>query len=196
MESKLFDRISVLFKTPFPEANNLDGYLDKILPLIASESKKLEPREFYSSKDWVEVRESEDFHELVFHFFSPKPVQEVNGEELEWEYLKSIDGEAWQGRWRYVNNKIFIGDEEYTDTKVYELAFLDNEFMILRLLANPKKFTTENKSKYFLMTVEKLGRRLEWLDLVKYLFDKYHSLNINLYIIVILTALIIAVLLS
>ena len=174
----------------------MDGYLDKILLLIASYIKKLQPKAFYTSKDWVEVRESEDFHELVFHFFSPKPEHVVDGEELEYEYLRSIDGEAWQGRWRYVNNKMFIGDEEYTETKVYELAFLDDQFMILKLLANPKKFKTEQKSKYFLLTVEGLGRKLEWLDLMKYLFEKYHSLNINLYIIVILAALIIAVLLS
>lgn len=196
MESKLFDRISALFKTPFPEANSLDEYLDKILPRIASHSKRLEPKDFYTSKDWVEVRESEEFHELLFHFFSPKSKQEAGEEEIEWEYLRSTDGEVWQGLWRYVNNKMFIGDEEYTDTKVYELAFLDTEFMILKLLANPRKIIAEKKSKYFILTIEKLGRKLEWLDLVKYLFNKYHTVNLNIYIIVIVLALIIAVLLS
>lgn len=56
----------------FFEVNNLDGYLDKIFLFIVFESKKLELREFYSSKDWVEVWESEDFYELVFYFFSLK----------------------------------------------------------------------------------------------------------------------------
>lgn len=156
----------------------------------------MKEQKFYINKSWVEVQDKEDFHELVVHFFSPKPELVEDGEVIEWEYLRSTDGEVWQGRWRYVGNKLFIGDEDYEDTKVYELAFLDNEFMILKLLANPRKFIAEKKNKYFVLTIEKLGRKLEWLDLVKHLFQKYHTSNYMYYLIAVLIALIVIVLLA
>lgn len=192
MENKLFDRISELFNTPFPEAETLSEYLDKVIPLVKEHSEDLREEQFYTNKPWVEVQDNENFHELVFHFFSPKP----NEDDIEQEYLRTIDGEVWRGKWRYVGNKIFIGDDDYDDTKVYELAFMDGEFMILKLLANPKKFVAEKKPKYFVLTVEKLGRKLEWLDLVRHLFEKYQSNNLIYYIIAIFIALIVIMLLS
>ncbi len=196
MENKIFDRISELFNTPFPKEETFDAYLDKVIPLVRSNSGNLKEEHFYTNKSWVEVQGNENFHELVFHFFSPKPKLLEDGEAIELEYLKSTDGEVWQGKWRYVENKIFIGDEDYQDTKVYELAFLDNEFMILKLLANPKKFIVEKKDKYFVMVIEKLGRKLEWLDLVKHLFEKYQGNHLIYYIIPILIAMIMILLLS
>lgn len=195
MENKVFDRISELFNTPFPKAQTFEAYLDKVIPLVKSNSKNLKGKQFYINKGWVEVQDNEKFHELVFHFFSPKPELEEDGEVIEWEYLRSTDGEVWQGRWRYVDNKLFIGDEDYQDTKVYELAFLDDEFMILKLLANPKKLVEEKKNKYFVMVIERLGRKLEWLDLVKYLFEKYKVNNLIYYVILILIVMIIILLL-
>lgn len=192
MENKWLDQIAENFNTPFPEAETLEEYLDKIIPLVKANSEDLREEEFYTDKPWVEVQDNENFHELVFHFFSPKP----NEDEIDREYLKTIDGKVWQGKWRYVGNKIFLGDDSYSDTRVYELAFMDNEFMVLKLLANPKKFTTEKKSKYFVLTVEKLGRKLEWLDLMRHLFEKYQSNNLIYYIIAVIIAMIIIMLLS
>lgn len=194
MENKLLDRIAENFNTPFPEAESLEEYLDKILPLVVAESEDLREEQFYTNKPWVEVQDNENFHELVFHFFSPQPKPE--DEELDREYLRTEDGKVTQGKYRYVGNKIFIGDEDYKEMWVYELAFMDDEFMILKLLANPKKFVGEGKPKYFVLTAEKLGRRLEWYDLMRHLFEKYQSNNLVYYLIAVFIAIIAIMLFS
>ena len=192
MENKLLDRIAESFNTPFPEAESLEEYLDKILPMVGSNSEDLREEAFYTNKPWVEVQDNENFHELVFHFFSPRP----NEDDLDREYIKTVDGRAQQGMYRYVGNKMFIGDDGYQNTNVYELAFMDDEFMILKLLANPKKFVTENTDKYFVLTVERLGRRLEWYDLMRHLFEKYQSNNLTYYLIAVFIAIIVIMLIS
>lgn len=192
MENKLLDRIAESFNTPFPEAESMEDYLDKILPMVGSNSEDLREEGFYTNKPWVEVQDNENFHELVFHFFSPRP----NEDDLDREYIKTIDGTARQGMYRYVGNKMFIGDDGYQNTNVYELAFMDDEFMILKLLANPKKFVAENRDKYFVLTTERLGRRLEWYDLMRHLFEKYQSNNLTYYFIAIFIAIIIIMLIS
>lgn len=191
MENKLLDRIAESFNTPFPEAESMQEYLDKILPIVGSNSEDLREEDFYTNKPWVEVRDDENFHELVFHFFSPLP-----SEGLDREYIRTIDGRAMQGMYRYVGNKLFIGDDGYSNTNVYELAFMDEEFMILKLLANPKKFVAENQPKYFVLTAERLGRRLEWYDLMRHLFEKYQSNNLTYYLIAIFIAIIVIMLIS
>jgi hypothetical protein len=192
LENKLLDRIAESFNTPFPEAESLEEYLDKILPMVGSNSEDLREEEFYTNKPWVEVQDNENFHELVFHFFSPRP----NEDDLDREYIKTVDGRAQQGTYRYVGNKMFIGDDGYQNTNVYELAFMDEEFMILKLLANPKKFVTGNADKYFVLTVERLGRRLEWYDLMRHLFEKYQSNNLTYYLIAVFIAIIVIMLIS
>lgn len=192
MENRWLDRIAESFNTPFPEAETLEEYLDQILPLVRGDSEDLREEEFYTNKPWVEVQDNENFHELVFHFFSPKPAEEG----VDREYLRTVDGKVWQGKWRYVGNKIFIGDAAYEDTKVYELAFLDSDFMVMKLLANPKKFVGGDEVKYFVLTVEKLGRRMEWYDLMRYLFEKYQSNNLIYYVIAIFIAIIIIMIIS
>lgn len=193
METKFFDSIAELFNTQtFPEGNaTLDEYLDDVIGIVKGNSDDLREEGVYTNKPWVEVRDDENFHELVFHFFSPQPTEDEDK-----EYLRTVDGEVEQGKWRYVGNKLFIGDEDYDKTLVYELAFMDSEFMILKLLANPKKFSQENTPKYFVLAVEKLGRKLEWLDLVKYLFEKYQSNNLTFYLIAIFIVLIALILVS
>lgn len=193
MENKLIDRIADLFNTQqFPEGHTtLDEYLDDVIGIVKGNSDDLREESVYTNKPWVEVRDDENFHELVFHFFSPQPAEDEDK-----EYLKTVDGEVEQGKWRYVGNKLFIGDEDYDKTKVYELAFLDGEFMILKLLANPKKLSEDNTSKYFVLAAEKIGRKLEWLDLVKHLFEKYQSNNLTYYLVAIFIVLIALILVS
>lgn len=201
MENKLFDWIADYFNTPFPEAETLAESIDRIIPEIRAHSEDLREEHFYTNKPWMEVRDDENFHELVIHFFNPalnpKPAEEDGDEDFtEREYLRTTDGDVWRGKWRYVHNKILIGDEDYEETKAYELVFMDNEFMILRLLANPKRFLTEEKNKYFVLALEPLGRRMEWYDLMRYLFEKHQSNTLVYYIIAIFIAIIAIMLIS
>lgn len=161
-----------------PEAETLQEYLDMIIPLIRSDSEDLREEEFYVNRPWVEIQDDENFHELVFHFFSPKPGHE---DDVDREYLKTVDGEVWPGQWRYVGNKMFISDAHVESSRVYELAFLDDEFFIFTLLANPRRFTAGGDEKYLIMASERLGRQLEWRELMEHLFRKYQNNN-NFYI--------------
>lgn len=192
VENKLFDQIAEALNPQIPEAEDLTGYLDQIVPLIRGSSEDLREEEFYVNRPWVEVQDNENFHELVFHFFSPQPGHE---DIVDREYLKTVDGQVWSGKYRYVGNKMFIDDDHYDSSRVYELAFLDDEFFILQLLANPRKFTAGGDAKYFIMVSERLGRRLEWRELMEHLFRKYQNNN-NFYIMLtMIVILIIAIML-
>ena len=181
MESKFLDRIANAFNVEIPPAESMDGYLDKILPVIRPQSEDLREEKFYVGRHWVEVRDDEEFHELIFHVFN-----EDN------EYIKSTDGEVWFGKWRYLGNKLIFGkldpDDEDPTGEAFELAFLDPEFFIMKKLNSPLKF--EPNKKYFVLVTEPLARRIEWKDLMHMLFDKYRN-NSNFYIMIVLIVLLI-----
>src|SRR5690606_28439187 len=144
LENKLIDQISEIFNTPFPEADSLTGYLDKVVPLVKANGEDLREEKFYTNKSWMEIQDNENFHNVVLHFFSSSQRANDDEEIVEREYLKTTDGDVWRGKWRRMDsNLMMIGDDDYEDAKLYELVFMDNEFLILKLLANPKKLSAE-----------------------------------------------------
>lgn len=191
MEGKVLDRIAQAFNPEKPEADTLDGYLDQILPLIKKWSEDLREEEFYVGKHWVEVRDDEKFHELRLHIF--------NSEN---EYLRSSDGSLFTGEWRYAGNKLMIGkkvieneneEDQGEAGKVYELAFMDDEFIIAKLLANPRLIRDSGESGYLVLVKESYGRKLEWRELAEMLFTKYQNNNSFYITVSIIILLIIAI---
>ncbi len=192
METKFLDRITNSLNSEPPIANSLDEALDKIIPLIRPWSEDLREQGYYLGRHWIELRDDETFHELVLHIFNE-----------EGEYLKSSDGELTLGRWRFMVNKLFLGprvavaddgtDVEEGAGQVFELAFLDREFFILRRYGNPRKF----ERRYFVLVIEPIARKVEWREAMDYLYNKYRNNNsfyITISVIVLLIVLIVMLL--
>lgn len=152
-----------------PKADTLDGYLDKLLPIVKPWSEDLREEKFYVGRPWLEKRDEDVFHKAVLHFF--------NAEE---EYLRSEDGDVQKGSWRYIRggNKFLITDEN-DDAQLYDLAFLDGQFFILKKHGDQARL---GNRKYFVMVTEGLGR-MEWRDLMEVLFRKSQS-NVSFYVLI------------
>ena len=160
MEIKLFDKFIQPLKEPLPEANSMDEYLeDRILPKVRPWSEDLREEKFYLSKSWLEFRDDVTFHKTVIHIFNP-----------DGEYLKSEDGEIACGKWRYLrdSNKFLIMPKD-CEGELFDLAFLDEEFFVLRKHGDHRKL---GNRAYFLMVHEPLGKKTNWRECMDLLYEK------------------------
>lgn len=176
MENKLLDNLSRTFEVDLPNAENMDDFLDQIIPIVRPLSEDLREDEFYLNKSWMEIRDDVRWHDKVLHFFNDGG-----------EYLRSTNGNVDGGNWRYLDhsNKFILNSSE-----LYELAFLDSQFFILKKHGEQKRF---GKRKYFVMVYEPIGSRLEWRDAMELLFNKYRNNNNWLAIIMVIVLLLIAI---
>ena len=181
MDNKIIDDIANTFNRDLPSAETMDEYLDKIIPLIRHRSEDLREESYYVGKHWIEMRDEDDFHEMVLHIFNP-----------EREYLNSIDGNFERGEWRHIGNKFMFGFNEGEDDiykgQVFEMAFMDNQFIILRKHANPKSL----ERRYFVLVLEPIARKYEWREALELLFNKHQNSN-SIYITVLVAIVLIVV---
>lgn len=180
MASKFLEAISNTFHSPLPEANDLDKYLEEMLPQIENYSENLDEESLYLEQPWLEFRDDDYFHESILHFFNPNE-----------EYLHSINGEVSFGYWRKMNQakKMLI---ENGEGKLYELAFLDANFFILKKHGDNSPM---GKSAYLFLVKEDIGKKLDWKDAIELLHRSYRSggssLTSVIFIILAILALII-----
>ncbi|MBK7335270.1 MAG: hypothetical protein IPJ00_03540 [Saprospirales bacterium] len=144
-----------------PLRDNLDDYIDIIVPEIRKWGEDLSEMNYYSSKGgkpWPEVRDEDNFHNTIVHFFNEGG-----------EYLRSTDGNVIKGQWRLLEgtNKMII-DLGGGLSELYELAYLDSYFFILKKHGDQKR-----ARKYFAMGFEPYIKGLEWRDYVEELFNTY-----------------------
>ncbi len=162
-----------------PEAQSIDDYLEeKILPKVRPWSEDLREERFYLRKSWLEFRDDVNFHKTVLHFFNEGG-----------EYLKSEDGEISAGRWRYLpdSNKFMILEEKSQEGELFDLAFLDDDFFILRKHGDQRRL---GKRAYFLMIHEPLGKKTDWREAMELLYDKAGR-SIGFYVILIIALLLV-----
>lgn len=150
-----------------PIRDTLDEYLDIIIPSVRKWGEDLGETKYYSKeggKPWLEFRDQDNFHNTILHFFN------VGG-----EYLKSTDGNVIKGKWRLLEgtNKLIIeiGDLEKGGTaELFELAYLDSNFFILR-----KHGEQPGRRKYTSLGYEPYIQGLEWRDYAEALFSTYRN---------------------
>jgi len=171
MENPL-DKLEETFEMdlPVPKAQTLDAYLDEVLDDIHKLSEDLREQRFYvdsGGKPWLEVRDDPGFQESVLHFFNP------NG-----EYPQSVDGNVHRGKWRLLDgtNKIIIeqggSDRQPNRSELFELAFLNNYFFILKKHGNQAR---KKKSKYLVMGYEPYVNGLKWKDFVDLMYNEFRG---------------------
>ena len=152
-----------------PEPNSLDAAIDGMIKKIKPWSEDLKEKKFYENRPWYEIRDDENFHNHILHFFHP-----------EGEYLCSTDGTVAAGKWRYLasTNKLIIQPAK-GDQQLYELAFMDETFFILK-----KHGHRGEERKYFFMIIEPMGKKikLDWTTAVNVLHEQYRDTN-NFYLL-------------
>ena len=116
-------------------------------------------------KPWLEIRDDENFHEAVLHFFNE-----------EGEYLVSVDGNVYNGTWQIVEkiNKVIL-ERPFggaMQRELFDLAFMNSDFLILRKHGDQQ---SKGFSKYFVMGRENIVKNLEWRDTMEYLFNSYRN---------------------
>lgn len=162
-----FDKIEETFEVNLPEKEGLDDYIDLVLQQIAHLGEDLREQKFYvapGGKPWLEIRDDPGFQEMVLHFFNEGG-----------EYLQSVDGNVTRGRWRLLDgtNKMIIetgGDKSPARSELFELAFLNQYFFILRKHGNQHK-----GKRYFFMGYEGAVRGLKWRDCIELMYNEYRS---------------------
>ena len=157
----MLDKVAKPFNVELPEVDGLYDALDKVLPAIRKHSEDLREEEFFLRRNWIELRDEEDFHEVILHVFDDGG-----------EYVRSTNGNIECGEWRLMNGKFVYGSSS-CDGEVFDLAFLDEEFFILKKHGNSRLFDR----RYHVFIIEPLYRKLEWNEAVEYLFDKYRNSN-------------------
>ena len=166
MENKLTENITRTFELPLPDAATMDQQLDQIIPKVRPWGEDLYEQQYYLDTRWLEIRDDEEFHESVLHIFRD-----------EGEYLISIDGNITPGIWKILSkSNTFIIEkvvgEAVITSELYDLAFLNKDFFILRKHGDQKR---KGGKKYFVLAREKAVRGLEWRDVMELLFNQYRN---------------------
>ncbi|HHB79980.1 MAG TPA: hypothetical protein ENK85_12170 [Saprospiraceae bacterium] len=154
------------FKSELPVFDNMDAYIDFILPKIKPYSESLEDQKLYVNKRWKEFRDDEDFHEAVLYIFQDDEVGSL---------LLSIDGNIGVGSWEVLpksNTLILESGGKKQKSELFDLAFLNKDFLILKKHGNQKRI---NKKKYLVLGFEKSCGKLDWLDLMDKMYDLYRG---------------------
>lgn len=173
-----------LTRLELPEhLETMQEYLDFILPKIGSHSEHLGHLDVYTNgKYWLEVKDDDNAHETILHMFghseSPKPI-DGGGNYSDYKY--SVDGNMMKGSWSRMGNSTMM--IKALGHEMYNLAFLNPDFMILKKHGNHKGpkylfLANENKITRPYEWYDSLGRRrdrmrLEWRDIMEMLYDIY-----------------------
>ena len=181
MASKFFEAITNTFQTPLPQANDLDKYLEEMLPMLEGYGENLDQEALYLEHPWLEFRDDDYFHESILHFFNPNE-----------EYLSSINGEVSFGLWRKMNQGKTLLIEN-GEGRLSALAFLDSNFFILKIHGDNSPLS---KSRFLFLVKEEVGKKLDWKDAIELLHRSYKNGGGNLFqiILVILAILLLIIL--
>lgn len=183
-----FNEARSITRQELPEAEDLQKYLDIIIPQIRHWSEDLGEGKFYTGKPWLEFRDDDDFHDQILHFFNP-----------EGEYMRIENGDVSNGTWRLIEkmNRMII---DFESTEMYELSFMNENFFVMQKHGDQVRL---GNVKYFFMVNEitqrtfqkKARRKLEWPDAIKLLYQvKFDHNQFYQYLTVIVLVLIVIVL--
>ena len=155
------DRIGSLLDLNLPAFDNMDAYLNFIIPKVKSWGEDLREEKYYLSKRWKEIRDTDDFVENVLHFFNDGG-----------EYLISVDGNISTGAWRYLETPNCLILEYGKVTEMFDLAFMNDDFFILQKHGDQ---IAKGHKQHFVMVLEKSVGGNSWRDSMDLLFNIYRG---------------------
>lgn len=141
-------------------------------------SEDLYEKEYFLEKKWLQVSDR-DFQTRL-HIFRE------NG-----DYLESIDGNVFMGSWSILEDSNTIIFEKFgigpnSEKRLYELAFLNEDFFILKKHGN----RTGYENQFLLLGREAMVRNLGWEEVVDLIYTRYKNNKKLVRAIVLLIALI------
>ena len=141
-------------------------------------SEDLYEKEYFLEKKWLQV--SDHDYQKRLHIFRE------NG-----QYLESIDGNVLMGTWSILENSNTIifekpGLGQQSEKRLYELAFLNEDFFILKKHGNRTGF----ENQYLLLGREAIVSGLTWEEVVELIYTRYKNNKKLVRAIVLLIALI------
>ncbi len=179
-------------RSELPDYEELDKYIDFILPKIIPYSEDLYEEEYYTEKPWREVNDDDALLDVILHILNPhgiKPQSEGKGAE----YIFSINGNVEKGNWarleKHSSNMITL--QTATNYSLYEKAFINGDFFILKKHGDRWR---EGSKKYLVMGREARVKNLEWREVVEVLYDIYRY-RIRFIIFVMIAAILVFVIL-
>lgn len=180
MDNQLLEPFFRSFNLELPLLEDMDEYIDYVLPHIKPLSEDLEEY-YFLNKRWMEIRDDEDFHESILHIFHE-----------EGEYLRSLNGDVTSGTWRIVEGNALI-IEHAVFNELYDLAFNNNNFFLLRKHGAKNELET----KYFVMGRENYVKGLEWRDIIEMMYNQYRqNFRFRFFLGIVIVVVVVLVLLS
>ena len=184
MENRFLDKITGLFELDLPDGlENMEEHIEFIVPRIQAWSEDLREEEFYLNTRWKEIRDTDTYHEVVLHIFM------AGG-----EYLVSVDGDISKGGWRYLSESNTFIVEYGPKSQLYDLAFLNNDFFILKKHGDQAR---KGRDKYFVYGNELSVGNLDWRDAMDSLYNIYRSNSrFSIYLFLIIAVIAVVLVLS
>ena len=186
MEDRLLDKIAEPFNLQLPEYATLEEMIDAVLPAVTqfSETNLLEENSPLYTVSWVKMTDKPGATAVEMYRFQGYERGEIR---------VVTDGlvSAMAYEVEESGNRIIVGQSIMRDSFLYELAFLDADFLILRRHGNVANMT----HRYLFFCREAIGTRLVWNEALERLVDKYRNSQFPLLAVGLVVAAIIAVLL-
>lgn len=146
---------------PPPRADNMDAYLDSILPYVRQWGEDLREKKFYTNKPWMEIRDDFNFHDTILHFFNDGG-----------NYMIVTNGDIRNANWKYMEsaNKLILAAGK--GQEMFELAFMNQSFFILTKHGYDPR---SGRKKYRVFGFEPHVKKLEWRDAMLTMYSQYRT---------------------
>ena len=163
MDDRLLDKIAEPFNLKLPEYTSMHEMIEEVLPAVRRFSEPTldeEDSPLYAN-NWVQMTDAPGDTMVKLHTY-----------ERSGNIRVAKDGQMDSLSHQVVDRKrIIIGESLHRNSFLYELAFLDNDFLILKRHGNDANFT----NKYIFYAVEHIGTRLTWDEALENLVAKYRN---------------------
>lgn len=157
--------------------------IDSVLPVVKKFSEpSLEDDEAPMYKiNWIKMSDQPGYNTVSLHSFNSA------GGEIQIANDGSMDSSSFRV---LTSKRIVIGASMYRDSFLYELAFMDNDFLIFKQHGNPANI----KIKYLFYCSEPIGTRLTWDEALEKLVGKYRDNQMPWVLILVIVLLVIGAL--
>jgi hypothetical protein len=186
MEDRLLDKIAEPFNLNLPEYATLEEMIDGVLPAVARFGEvdmNDEASPLYTT-NWVKMTDRPGATAVELYVF-----QGYQRGEIRTVTDGVVGAQAYEVE--ESGRRIIVGQSIMRDSYLYELAFLDEDFLILRRHGNAANMD----HRYLFFCREAIGTRLTWNEALERLVDKYRNSQFPLLAVAIFVAAVIAVLL-
>lgn len=182
MEDRLLDKIAEPFNLHLPEYESLNAMIDGVLPSVARFSElKIDDDSPLYANEWVLMSDRIGTLSVIMYRFQGREHGEIR---------VVTDGEVSVKAYEVEESgkRIIVGQSILRDSYLYELSFIDDDFLILRRHGNAANI----RDPYLFFCREAIGTRLTWNEALERLVDKYRNSQFPLLIVGLIIAAVVA----